>query len=364
MGWLTKEQIERARQVDVLDYILTHEPGNIKRVGSEYRLKDHNSLAVASGKWYWHSQGIGGKTALSYLTEVRGYGFTEAVYALTGEISPVNNAVVIMPTLKKNAIHKAIPVTQGEEPAAQNDNLAVPNKKPTTPTADPITTASPLKTPLERIPFALPLRHKNNLRVIAYLQSRGIDRDVILDCITNGSLYESQHYHNAVFTGRDRNGRTRFAALRGTTSGFKRDADGSDKRFGFILPPDDQATNEAAVFESPIDALSHKTLCKQGIIPLFNGWRLSLGGTSLIALEHFIKQHPQVAHYHICTDNDNAGEMAAAKIAAMAGITSERSPPVVGNDWNDTLVAIQKLNAPKTGRGTTNCNANKGGGQI
>ncbi len=50
MGYVTKEQIERARQVDILEYILTHEPGNAKRVGSGYRLKDHESLAVTTGK--------------------------------------------------------------------------------------------------------------------------------------------------------------------------------------------------------------------------------------------------------------------------------------------------------------------------
>jgi len=61
MGWVTKEQIERAKQIDVLDYIQKTESQNIKRVGREYRLKDHPSLAVSPGKWYWHSHKIGGK---------------------------------------------------------------------------------------------------------------------------------------------------------------------------------------------------------------------------------------------------------------------------------------------------------------
>ena len=51
MGWVTEEQIERANQIDVLDFILRTEPQNIQRRGKEYRLKDHPSLAVSSRKW-------------------------------------------------------------------------------------------------------------------------------------------------------------------------------------------------------------------------------------------------------------------------------------------------------------------------
>jgi hypothetical protein len=45
--------------------------------------------------------------------------------------------------------------------------------------------------------------------------------------------------------------------MRGTIGDFKRDADGSDKRFGFILPPINGGSDTVAVFESPVDALSH-----------------------------------------------------------------------------------------------------------
>jgi hypothetical protein len=31
MAYVTKEQLTRARQVDVLDYVLTHEQGNVRR---------------------------------------------------------------------------------------------------------------------------------------------------------------------------------------------------------------------------------------------------------------------------------------------------------------------------------------------
>jgi hypothetical protein len=83
--------------------------------------------------------------------------------------------------------------------------------------------------PQERSRLVLPQRNKDNMRVIAYLRGRGIDRPLILDCIERGILYETAEWRNACFVGRD-DGKARFAALRGTTGNFKRDAEGSDKR--------------------------------------------------------------------------------------------------------------------------------------
>jgi hypothetical protein len=310
MAYVTKDQIERARQVDILDYILSFEPGNVRRVGGSYRLKDPESLSITSGKWFWHSHGFGGRTALDFLTDVRGYGLVEAVCLLIGER----------------------PVERGQKPDAPAGYTKTPPQM-ITPNAKP---------PPERIPFSPPPRNADNRRVIAYLQSRGIDKSLILDCIDQNRLYESRPYHNAVFTGKDEDGKTRFAAMRGTMSAFKRDADGSDKRYGFLLPPSNPISQTVAVYEAPIDCLSHFTLCKERFIPPFGGWRLSLGGTSTLALEHFLETHPDVIHCQICTDNDEAGELAAAKIFELPGITAERSPPALGNDWNDMLCALQK----------------------
>ncbi len=293
MGWVSKEQIKRARQIDVLDYILTHEPGNIRRVGSGYRLKDHGSLAIAPGQWYWHSQEVGGTTALDYLVTVRGYGFVDAVCRLTGE-------------------------QVRERPFISN--TAVPERKP----------------------FKLPQRNINNTRAVAYLQSRGIAKPLILACIERGQIYESARYHNCVFIGRDERGKARFAALRGTFGDFKCDAAGSDKQFGFLIPPGNMESAAVAIFESAVDALSHQTLCLQGHIPTFDGWRLSLGGTAMAALTRFLAYHPQVSHCVVCTDNDKTGELFAAKVAGISGVTNARSPPPVGKDWNDALLTIQK----------------------
>jgi hypothetical protein len=159
--------------------------------------------------------------------------------------------------------------------------------------------------PKPKEPFALPLRNGDNERVLAYLQRRGIGKAQILACIERGSLYESAGWHNAVFVGRDDKGKARYATLRGTagdswgTVPFKRDADGSDKRFGFVLPPLNPKSDTVSVFESAVDCLSHQML-----YPGFGGWRLSLGCTAPAALTNFLERHGEVKNCIVCTDND------------------------------------------------------------
>ena len=303
MARVTKEQIERARRTHVLDYILAYEKGNFRRVGYDYRSKEHPSLAVSEKGFYWHSKDIGGKTALDYLVEIRGYGLVDAVCNLLSERP------------REHTILNAKKIT----PKAQSP-----------PASD------------ERKAFALPPRNANNIRVIAYLQSRGITRPLILDCIKNGNLYESAKYHNCVFVGRDVYGKARSAFLRGTLNNFKCDVEGTDKSFGFLLSPSNPASATVAIFESAIDCLSHQTLCEQGNIEPFDGWRLSLGCTAPVALTNFLERYTNVTHCIVCTDNDKAGHKAAEKISQISGIAVSRSLPPTGSDWNECLLALQK----------------------
>ena len=285
MSGVNREQIESAKKVDILDYILKYEPDNIRRIGNAHYLKDHESFEISNGLWNWHSHGIGGKNVVDYLIKIRGFSFVDAVSHLTGD----------------KVTHTYV----------------TPNTRP----------------PPERNPFTLPPRNKDNNQVIAYLQNRGIDKQLISDCIRRGSLYESAQWHNAVFVGRDENGKARYASLRGTTGDFKRDAYGSDKRFGFLLPPKDKNSDTVATFESAVDALSHQSLC-----PDFDGWRLSLGSTALIALTNFLELHKNVISVLACTDNDDAGNCVAKKMAKLPIIQTIRILPHAGKDWNDALL--------------------------
>jgi hypothetical protein len=280
MNNVTTEQIQQAKQVDLLGYLQSREPDNIHKVGSEYRLRDHDSLTISNGRFHWHSRGIGGSNAIDYLTKVRGFGFVEAVQSLVGVSVPAYSTV------------------QECKPRA----------------------------------FVLPDCNGDNERAIAYLQGRGIALPLIQDCIRRGALYEDTR-HNCVFVGFDDSGTPRYAALRGTVGDFKHDVAGSDKRHNFLLPPVNTNTPIVAVFESAIDSLAHATLRSE-----FDGYRLSLGGVALSALVQFLTLHGEVGYVDVCTDNDEAGDACAAQIAGLKKrVRSMRCKPPRGKDWADCL---------------------------
>jgi hypothetical protein len=292
IGGITRDQIICAKGIGIDEYILKREPDNVRRIGLAYYLKDHQSLEISNGMWNWHSQGVGGKNVIDYLIKVRGYGFVDAVRHLTEE----DYSISLSPP------PKARPPTE-------------------------------LKQSPERMSFKPPPRNADNDRVLAYLESRGIPKQVVQDCISRGLLYESgDNWHNCRFIGRDENGKARFCAVRGARGDFKRDAGGSDKRFGFTIPPKSSGYTVLMVYESPIDLLSHTAM-----FPDFDGWRLSLGGTALTALTRFIDNHPEIRHCVVCTDNDDAGNRAAAEIAGKLQIKVPRSVPPAGKDWNEAM---------------------------
>jgi hypothetical protein len=79
------------------------------------------------------------------------------------------------------------------------------------------------------------------------------------------------------------------------------------------------------------------------IDPDFKGWRLSLGCAALAALHNFLERHGEVKTVIACTDNDEAGDLAAAKLAALPEVAVMRSVRSCGEkDWNDSLREIRR----------------------
>ena len=304
MAYVSTEEVQLARQVDLLTYLRCFEPENLVHVGgSTYCTKDHDSLKISNGKWHWFSRKVGGKSALDYLIKVREMPFTDAVSVITGRAAAMPPAVI--------------------SPTPQKPDLLLPEKNST------------------------------NDIVKAYLSKRGIDTEIIDDCISRGTLYESKEYHNAVFIGFDNGGTPKYAAMRGTLGQFKGEATGSDKHYSFLLA-DDPKAESVHLFESSIDAMSYATLLKitgrdWKQIPL-----LSLAGVFKtvrkdvvpVALERFLKEHPQVKTILLHLDNDEIGRGAAAGI--QSGLQEryliEDRPPPSGKDVNDyLLMRLEKL---------------------
>lgn len=313
MPGVSAEQAKLAREVDLLSYLQASEPHELRpSAPGEYRTATHGSLVISKGKWVWNRGGFGGRSALDYLIKIRGMGFVEAVEAVLGS--------------------RAAP-----------GSFSLPGEKGTRPPPQTKWTFYPPK----------PERYSN--RAVSYLQRRGISPEVIGPAMKDGIFYESRYYnpesqyHNAavcVFAGKDESGKVVFAALRGIDTDFKIDKAGSDKRFNFRIPAKNPDSRHLAVFEAPIDALSHATF-QQRDGWTWDGHRLSLGGTSSTALIAFLERNPQITRVTLHLDNDGAGLTAAAKIKAeLAGdnrfkrIKASINPPRGGKDYNEALLNI------------------------
>ena len=85
MMYYGKDAIMDVRGIGLLDYLQRYEPDNLRRVSpGVFCTKEHDSLRISNGKWYWFSQGFGGCSALDYLIKVKNLPFTTAMERLHG----------------------------------------------------------------------------------------------------------------------------------------------------------------------------------------------------------------------------------------------------------------------------------------
>lgn len=276
MAYIQPEVVREAKRIDLLTYLQAADPDQLVHLsGGTYCTKDHDSLKISNGKWNWFSRGLGGTTAVDYLIKVQGLPFQEAVECV----------------LKKMA-------------------------------GRPIQPSPPPKQ--ERRELQLPERNPEHNAVLRYLTGRGIDRDILHQCIEDGHLYESKKYHNAVFLGFDGSGVPKYAALRGTFGDFKGESPGSDKRFSFLLA-DRLDAQSVHLFECAIDALSYATLLKLTGRDWTQAPLLSLAGVYKqkqdmklpMALGTFLDSHKEIKTILLHLDNDEVGRSATAGLQSL-----------------------------------------------
>ena len=319
MPYIPPEVVEQARQIDLLTYLRRMEPDNVEQVKGTrnvYRTVDHDSLKISNGKWFWWSQGFGGYTALDYLIKVRNYSFMDAVEILTGK-----------------ELAKWTPPPKKEEK--------------TEPKA-----------------LRLPEKYQDSKRVMQYLFDRGIDYQIIQECIADGVIFESNgRYHNAVFVGKDETGTLKYAAYRGLgSSTFKGDAYGSDKQYSFRLLAKEPCQS-VHLFEAAIDLLSYATLLKAQGKDYKSENLLSLSGVYQpkkeikeskipIALTTFLKANPHIKTIFLHLDNDKTGRLctAALKELLQKDYKIVDEPPPVGKDFNDFLLSYLGIARPISSR--------------
>ena len=85
MPYIENDVLLEARRVDLLTYLQQNDPGNLVHIsGNNYCTRDHDSLKISNGKWYWFSRGFGGVSAVDYLIKVQNYTLPQAVEAVMG----------------------------------------------------------------------------------------------------------------------------------------------------------------------------------------------------------------------------------------------------------------------------------------
>ena len=303
MAYYTADQIQQAREMDLLTYLRKTDPGNLVHVsGGEYCTREHDSLKISHGKWMWWSRGFGGASALDYLIKVKCIPFTEAVGMVLG--------------------------TEAERPPFSFAPKEVKAKR-----------------------LLLPEKAPDNHAALRYLTGRGIDREILEECVECGLIYESSPSRNVIFLGFDEKKKARYAFFRATGKNrIMGEAAGSDKHFSFRIEGSERRIH---VFEGAIDLLSYASIRKMNGKKWNEETLLSLGGvyggskTSKLpaALEHYLVSHPETEEIVLRLDDDSAGRSAAASIIGRLNrrYRIRDEPPVHGKDYNEELMFLRAL---------------------
>lgn len=281
------KDLAEIKKIDLLTYLSNYQPDRLKKISHDtYCIKDHQSLHISNGLWHWQSMGIGGRSALDFLMKVDNYSFLDAAEIL----------------LQK---------TKAKEPVYVAYSTKEENKK-----------------------LHLPTPSSTNGKAICYLVERGIDEEIIQDCINNHVIYESKYinpntkiiYTHVTFIGYDKqNHIPKYANIRSVENDFKGDVYGSDKRFCFSIQPH-ILSKELHIFESAIDTLSYATLLKMNGKDYRSIHLLSLGGVAIprkdttedlklpVALTQYLEDFPEIKSLVLHLDNDKAGRLSAKNI--------------------------------------------------
>ena len=299
--YVPKELVKKAKAIDLLTYFMNYNPSELVKKGvGTYSLKTHDSVIISNGLWHRFSTNEGGKTALDYLMKVEKMTLQEAVKSI----------------LNRETL----------------DIYQVPKEE--------------LK---ENRKLVIPIKASNNNRAIEYLKNRGIDEEIIQECINNNMIYQEDKTNNIVFIGFDNDGNIKYAGCRSTgNKRIMRDAKGSSKEFSFRMLSNIK-NNSIHIFESAIDLLSYATMLKIKGYDYKNHNLIALAGVYQpssnieqskvpIAIQNYLNKYQDVQDIVLHFDNDKAGRQATkAMIIALNKYNVYDIPAPYGKDINDYL---------------------------
>ena len=298
--YVPKELVKKAKEVDLLTYFMNYNPSELVKKGiGTYSLKKHDSVIISNGLWHRFSTNEGGKTALDYLIKVEKLTLQDAVKSI----------------LNREIVEYVVPKEE------QNENRKI----------------------------VIPLRASTNQQVIEYLKNRGIDEEIIQECIDKKLIYQEKKTNNIVFLGYDNDGNIKYAGCRSTNNKrIMRDVRGSSKEFSFRILSNIK-NNSIHIFESVIDLLSYATMLKIKGYDYKNHNLIALAGVYQpssnieqskipIAIQNYLNKYQDVQDIVLHFDNDIAGRKATkAMIIALDKYNVYDIPAPYGKDINDYL---------------------------
>lgn len=301
-GRVSKQEIDQAAAIHVIDYFIAKGEPLIKQGGNYYKHAEHNSLVLnEDGKWYWNSKGKGGFGAIALAREFYGMQFQDAVRDINDmQLEPSKDR--ILAAKQKEEFHYPI----------ENEVKGIENAR-------------------------------------KYLVDERMLDPKIVAALENHGLLAEDKMKNAIFKwvnekgeieGADRQGTMKINTERGT---FKGIVANSKEDGGFQL--DIGTPNKIAYFESPIDALSYFDLKRPENIRLksMSGLKDQVVMSSAQQLMRECHERgDQVEKFLFCVDNDPAGREYAKKWEYVIGENVLDFDFSEGKDWNVDLKEKRK----------------------
>lgn len=386
-NYVTKEQIERARNVDMVEFLERTEGFSVKKSGNGYRCDKHDSLFITNDRrgWYWNSRDEGGNNAIAFCMKIYGQSFTEAVKSLCGDIQIeyTPNKMTSKPSVSKDkeSNRLILPEQDHKENGQRNYSNVIAYLCKTRGLEYSIVNQliydrklyqgvgysglqlvgyDSSNTPFYRFKNDVPENAPEYVTVELQAQKQkgekyiceGFSSEHIPELIERGI---TKKYVNMIAVNGD-GVMSRYAFCRSVSdkSTYRVDLPGSDKKYSFSLIGTNK--NKLYVFESVIDMLSYASF-----YAIRNGqdsWQeltmISLGGKSDVALDEFLQNNP-IAEITLCLDNDEAGRHASAQLSdkyALKGYTISNDIPL-NKDFNDDLKAFRAFEEKSTIQTTT-----------
>lgn len=376
--YYTSDELQAALQNNnALQYALSRGYHLVKD-GNEYRLKEHDSMVfLRNGKWFWNSQSLKGK-ALDFIQEYENRSYKEAVCILAGTIDlpapvgPVQNTqlppeekqqfilpersghfrnlfaylvkergidhALVKDLVKQRKIYQGVTYDKLKIIGYTKDGAARYNAK------------DKYKAEFSNLPLIRESVH-NGPDGTPYRTEKCFTPDTVKELLQTKQI---RSFQNLIMVGYDGDGIPRYASIRSMNlfgKPIKVDVTGSNKSYPFVLEGNTGSKN-VCVFESPIEAMSYRTLCAITNSERITCPMISLGGAAALqALDRYLQEHPEIHSIVVGLNNDdkkygheiNAGQNGTEKIQKSYGqkysITQHK--PFL-DDWNDVLKNFRK----------------------